>query len=143
MLPESLAAENPALHHVAFVVADLEVALEGQRRIGFGVSERFVLEAQGVEVATLPAGASWIELIRPLDPEGAIARFLVKRGEGFHHVAYVVPDLDAALGSLQGAGVRLIDQTPRTGAHGWRIAFIHPEACNGILTELVQESPQP
>jgi methylmalonyl-CoA/ethylmalonyl-CoA epimerase len=139
MLPESLDAVNPALHHVAFVVADLEVALAGQRRIGFGVSERFVLEEQGVEVATLPAGASWIELIRPLDPEGAIARFLAKRGEGFHHVAYSVPDLEAALASLQEAGVRLIDQAPRTGAHGWRIAFVHPEACNGVLTELVQE----
>jgi methylmalonyl-CoA/ethylmalonyl-CoA epimerase len=139
MLPETLIAANPALHHVAFVVADLDAALEGQRRIGFGVSERFVLEEQGVEVATLPAGASWIELIRPLDPEGAIARFLARRGEGFHHVAYVVADLEAALQSLQEAGVRLIDPSPRTGAHGWRIAFIHPEACNGVLTELVQE----
>lgn len=139
MLPETLVGANPALHHVAFVVADLDAALEGQRSIGFGISERFVLEEQGVEVATLPAGASWIELIRPLDPEGAISRFLVKRGEGFHHVAYTVPDLEAALQSLHDAGVRLIDASPRTGAHGWRIAFIHPEACNGVLTELVQE----
>lgn len=139
MLPEPLVAGNPALHHVAFVVADLDVALAGQRRIGFDVSERFVLEEQGVEVATLPAGASWIELIRPLEPEGAIARFLAKRGEGFHHVAYTVPDLEAALRSLQESGVRLIDLAPRTGAHGWRIAFVHPEACNGVLTELVQE----
>lgn len=139
MLPEALLGGNPALHHIAFVVADLDVALAGHRRIGFGDSERFVLDEQGVEVATLPAGASWIELIRPLDPEGAIARFLAKRGEGFHHVAYTVPDLELALRTLQEAGVRLIDQTPRTGAHGWRIAFIHPEACNGVLTELVQE----
>ena len=139
MLPESLVVGNPALHHVAFVVADLDVALAGQRRIGFDISERFVLDEQGVEVATLPAGSSWIELIRPLDPDGAIARFLAKRGEGFHHIAYTVPDLEAALRSLQKSGVRLIDQTPRTGAHGWRIAFIHPEACNGVLTELVQE----
>lgn len=139
MLPEPLATANPTLHHVAFVVADLDVALDGQRRIGFDVSERFVLEEQGVEVATLPAGASWIELIRPLDPEGAIGRFLAKRGEGFHHVAYAVPDLGAALRSLHEAGVRLIDESPRCGAHGWRIAFVHPEACNGVLTELVQE----
>jgi methylmalonyl-CoA/ethylmalonyl-CoA epimerase len=139
MLPGSLVDANPALHHVAFVVADLDSALEGQRRIGFSVSERFVLEEQGVEVATLPAGTSWIELIRPLDPEGAIARFLAKRGEGFHHVAYTVPDLEAALQSLQETGVRLIDTSPRTGAHGWRIAFVHPEACSGVLTELVQE----
>ncbi len=139
MLPNTLVAVNPALHHVAFVVADLDAALEEQRRIGFDVSERFTLEEQGVEVATLPAGASWIELICPLDPDGAIARFLAKRGEGFHHVAYAVPDLAAALQSLQDSGVRLIDTSPRTGAHGWRIAFVHPEACNGVLTELVQE----
>ena len=139
MLPESLAAVNPALHHVAFVVADLDIALEGQRAFGFEQSERFTLEEQGVEVATLPAGGSWIELIRPLDPEGAIARFLTKRGEGFHHVAYAVPDIDEALQQLREAGIRLIDASSRTGAHGWRIAFVHPEACNGVLTELVQE----
>jgi methylmalonyl-CoA/ethylmalonyl-CoA epimerase len=138
MLPEALAASNPALHHVAFVVADLDVALQDQRRIGFATSERFTLEEQGVEVATLPAGASWIELIRPLDAEGAIGRFLTKRGAGFHHVAYAVPDLVAALNALQEAGVRLIDEAPRRGAHGWRIAFVHPDACNGVLTELVQ-----
>jgi methylmalonyl-CoA/ethylmalonyl-CoA epimerase len=139
MLPETLDVVNPALHHVAFVVADLDLALEGQRRIGFHSGERFTLEEQGVEVATLQAGASWIELIRPLDPEGAIARFLEKRGEGFHHVAYAVTDLEAALRTLQEAGVRLIDESPRTGAHGWRIAFVHPEACSGVLLELVQE----
>ena len=64
---------------------------------------------------------------------------MARRGEGFHHVAYTVPDLLAALRDLQQAGVRLIDETPRSGAHGWRIAFVHPEACNGVLTELVQE----
>jgi methylmalonyl-CoA epimerase len=138
MLPEPLAASNPSLHHVAFVVADLDVALQDQRRLGFATSERFTLEEQGVEVATLPAGGSWIELIRPLDTDGAIGRFLAKRGEGFHHVAYAVPDLVAALNSLQEAGVRLIDESPRRGAHGWRIAFVHPDACNGVLTELVQ-----
>ena len=139
MLPDSLFAANPALHHVAFVVANLDAALESQRRIGFHSGERFTLDEQGVEVATLQAGASWIELIRPLDPDGAIARFLAKRGEGFHHVAYTVPDLEAALQSLREAGVRLIDESPRTGAHGWQIAFVHPEASGGVLLELVQE----
>jgi methylmalonyl-CoA/ethylmalonyl-CoA epimerase len=138
MVPEALVSSNPALHHVAFVVADLDIALEDQRRLGFAASERFTLDEQGVEVATLPAGGSWIELIRPLDPDGAIGRFLAKRGGGFHHVAYAVPDLAAALHALQEAGVRLIDESPRRGAHGWRIAFVHPDACNGVLTELVQ-----
>ena len=138
MVIDALAPVNPALHHIAFVVADIDTALAGQRRLGFSESERFLLPEQGVEVATLRAGSAWVELIRPLDPEGAIARFLAKRGEGFHHVAYAVPDLEASLADLQQAGVRLIDVTPRTGAHGWRVAFVHPEACAGVLTELVQ-----
>jgi methylmalonyl-CoA/ethylmalonyl-CoA epimerase len=131
--------ENPRLHHVAVVVGDLDEALARYRTLGFSGSERFVLAEQAVEVATLRSGAGWIELIRPTDPDGPIARYLAKRGEGMHHVAYAVPDLVAALKGLEVAGIRLIDAVPRTGAHGWRIAFIHPESCGGVLTELVQE----
>jgi methylmalonyl-CoA/ethylmalonyl-CoA epimerase len=130
---------NPNLHHVAVVVADLDEALARYRTLGFSGSERFVLAEQAVEVATLQSGTGWIELIRPTDPNGPIARYLAKRGEGVHHVAYAVPDLPAALKDLEAAGVRLIDAEPRTGAHGWRIAFVHPESCGGVLTELVQE----
>jgi methylmalonyl-CoA/ethylmalonyl-CoA epimerase len=131
--------ENPRLHHVAVVVADLDEALARYQTLGFAGGERFVLAEQAVEVATLRSGAGWIELIRPTDPDGPIARYLAKRGEGVHHVAYAVPDLVAALKGLEAAGIRLIDAVPRTGAHGWRIAFIHPESCGGVLTELVQE----
>ena len=131
--------ENPRLHHVAVVVADLDEALQRYRTLGFSGGERFELTEQAVEVATLRSGTGWIELIRPTDPDGPIARFLAKRGEGVHHVAYAVPDLRAALKGLEAAGIRLIDAVPRTGAHGWRIAFVHPESCGGVLTELVQE----
>jgi methylmalonyl-CoA/ethylmalonyl-CoA epimerase len=131
--------DNPRLHHVAVVVADLDEALKRYRTLGFSGGERFVLTEQAVEVATLRSGTGWIELIRPTDPEGPIARFLAKRGEGVHHVAYAVPDLIAALKGLEAAGIRLIDAVPRTGAHGWRIAFVHPESCGGVLMELVQE----
>jgi methylmalonyl-CoA/ethylmalonyl-CoA epimerase len=130
---------NPVLHHVAVVVADLDEALARYRTLGFSGGERFVLVEQAVEVATLRSGTGWIELIRPTDPEGPIARYLAKRGEGVHHVAYAVPDLRAALIALEAAGIRLIDAAPRVGAHGWRIAFVHPESCAGVLTELVQE----
>lgn len=130
---------NPGLHHVALVVADLDEALARYRTLGFSGSERFVLAEQAVEVATLRSGVGWIELIRPTDPDGPIARYLAKRGEGVHHIAYAVPDLIATLKDLEAAGIRLIDAVPRTGAHGWRIAFIHPESCGGVLTELVQE----
>ena len=93
---------------------------------------------QGVEVVTFRAGAGWVELISPTDPEGAIGRFLAKRGEGLHHVAYRVPDLAGTLARLEAAGVRLIDRAPRAGVHGWRIAFVHPESGAGVLTELVE-----
>jgi methylmalonyl-CoA/ethylmalonyl-CoA epimerase len=130
---------NPTLHHVAVVVADLDEALARYRTLGFSGGERFVLGEQAVEVATLRSGTGWIELIRPTDPDGPIARYLAKRGEGVHHVAYAVPDLIATLNELAAAGIRLIDAAPRTGAHDWRIAFVHPESCGGVLTELVQE----
>lgn len=129
---------NPVLHHVAVVVADLDEAVGRYAQLGFADEERFVLDEQAVEVATFHSGPGWIELICPTDPEGPIARFLAKRGEGLHHVAYAVPDLPAALARLGDAGIRLIDVVPRTGAHGWRIAFIHPESCGGVLTELVE-----
>jgi methylmalonyl-CoA/ethylmalonyl-CoA epimerase len=121
------------------VVADLDEAITRYETLGFTGGERFTLPDQAVEVATFHAGTGWIELIRPTDPDGPIARFLAKRGEGMHHVAYAVPDLEAALARLEAAGVRLIDAAPRVGAHGWRIAFVHPESCGGVLTELVQE----
>ncbi len=126
------------MHHVAVVVADLDEAIARYRVLGFGGEDRFVLAEQAVEVATFHSGDGWIELICPTDPEGPIARFLAKRGEGLHHVAYAVPDLAAALAQLTDSGVRLIDASPRTGAHGWRIAFVHPESCAGVLTELVE-----
>jgi methylmalonyl-CoA/ethylmalonyl-CoA epimerase len=129
---------SPQLHHVAVVVADLDEAVARYGALGFGDAERFNLPEQAVEVATFPAGAGWVELIHPTDPAGPIARYLAKRGEGLHHVAYAVPDLERALRELAANGVRLIDSAPRTGAHGWRIAFIHPESCGGVLTELVQ-----
>jgi methylmalonyl-CoA/ethylmalonyl-CoA epimerase len=131
--------DSPRLHHVAVVVADLDEALRRYQTLGFSGGERFVLAEQAVEVATLRSGTGWIELIRPTDPDGPIARFLAKRGEGVHHVAYAVPDLKATLKGLEASGIRLIDAEPRTGAHGWRIAFVHPESCGGVLTELVQE----
>jgi methylmalonyl-CoA/ethylmalonyl-CoA epimerase len=135
---ESAPTATPELHHVAFVVNDLEAAAARYRQLGFGHGERFSLPEQAVEVVTFRAGSGWIELIAPTDPDGPIARFLAKRGEGMHHVAYAVADLEAELARLAAAGVRLIDAAPRTGAHGWRIAFVHPESCAGVLTELVQ-----
>ncbi len=129
---------TPRLHHVGLVVDDLDAAVARYQALGFTGGERFSLAEQQVNVVTFDAGSGYVELIQPTDPDGPIARFMAKRGPGMHHVAYGVPDLATALESLAAAGVRLIDLVPRTGAHGWRIAFIHPESCQGVLTELVE-----
>jgi len=132
------------LHHVGIVVADIDVAVARYAALGFGGGERFEMTEQGVIVVAYRAGPGYVELIQPTDPDGAIARFMAKRGEGMHHVAYRVDDLQTTLDRLAAAGIRLIDTTPRRGAHGWRIAFVHPESCNGVLTELVEAaSPKP
>jgi len=127
------------LHHVAYVVADLDAALPlFVARFGLAVQVREVMPEQGVEAIMLGAGDPGIELITPLDPDGAVARFLDKRGDGLHHVAFGVPDIDAALAELLATGVELIDTTPRRGLGGHRVAFIHPRSGAGALTELVE-----
>ncbi len=133
------AAGSLRLHHIGIVVEDLNAAVASYERLGFTEGERFAVPEQGIEAIVYKAGPGYMELIQPTDPEGAIGRYLAKRGPGTHHVAYAVDDIAVALDLLRAAGVRLIDETPRAGTHGWRIAFIHPESCQGVLTELVEE----
>lgn len=128
------------LHHVGIVVSDLDAAVAAYNRLGFSGGEHWVMPHQHIEAMTFASGSGWVELITPTDPDGPIARFLAKRGNTMHHIAYRVADLDGELERLKAAGVRLIDETPRIGTHGWRIAFLHPESCNGVLTELVDDS---
>lgn len=128
------------LHHVGYVVADIEAAAANYQSIGFRDGERHDIPEQEIIAMTFRAGSGWMELIQPTNLEGPIAAFMAKRGEGVHHVAYQVDDIEAKLAELKAAGVQLIDEVPRRGAHGWRIAFIHPKSCNGVLTELVQVS---
>lgn len=136
-LPEA-AGPDLRLHHVAVVVADVDVAVAHYQGLGFVAPERFEVPEQHVRVVTFRAGPGYVELIQPTDPEGPIARFLAKRGQGMHHVAYQVPDIERALAAAAAAGARLIDEAPRRGVHDWRIAFIHPDSCAGVLTELVE-----
>jgi methylmalonyl-CoA/ethylmalonyl-CoA epimerase len=127
------------LHHVAYVVADLDAALPlFVARYGLVEEIREVMPEQGVEAIMLGAGGAGVELITPLDPEGAVARFLDQRGGGLHHLAFGVGDIDATLSELTAAGVELIDLTPRRGLGGHRVAFIHPRSGAGALTELVE-----
>jgi methylmalonyl-CoA/ethylmalonyl-CoA epimerase len=127
------------IHHVAYVVADIDAAL-GRLGAAFGLSEdvREVMEGQGVEAAMCGPPGGAVELIRPLEADGPIARFLESRGEGFHHVAFEVADLEAALAGLRERGAELIDERPRPGLGGHLVAFVHPRSAGGVLTELVQ-----
>lgn len=133
-----LGEDGLRLHHVGYVVSDIGAAAETYRSLGFTDGELHEIPEQKIVAMTFRAGHGWMELIQPTDPEGPIAAFMAKRGEGVHHVAYQVDDIEARLAELKAAGIQLIDEVPRTGAHGWRIAFIHPKATHGVLTELVQ-----
>lgn len=127
------------LHHVAYVVHDLDAALPVfTERYGLQVTIRELMPEQGVEAVMLGAGEGAVELIAPVDPESGVARYLEKRGEGLHHIALEVEDLAGALGELRAQGVELIDQEPRVGLGGHLIAFVHPRSGLGALTELVQ-----
>jgi methylmalonyl-CoA epimerase len=99
---------------------------------------REVVEEQGVEAVLLDVGENHVELLQPLGPDTPVGRYLAKRGPGIHHVAYQVGDIDSELERLRSAGVRLIDETPRIGIRGSRVAFCHPKSTGGVLTEIVE-----
>ena len=127
------------IDHVGLAVSDLERATalyEGT--FGMPVVHRETVESQGVEAVLLDVGEGHVELLHPLGPETVVGRFIAKRGEGLHHVAYRVTDIDSTLATLQGAGIELIDSEARAGIRGSRVAFLHPKATGGALTELVE-----
>lgn len=130
------------IDHVAVVVGDLESALRlYEKTLGFVQIYRETIADQGVEVVGLRAGESVIELLRPLDAASPIARFRGNAPTKLHHTAYRVENIETDLARLRAAGVRLIDETPRKGAHGNRIAFLHPQSTGGVLIELCQPEP--
>ena len=127
------------IDHIGVAVADLEAAVALHvDTYGMAVAHRETVAAQGVEAVLLDVGENHVELLRPLGDDTPVGRFLARRGPGLHHVAYQVADIEAALERLRAAGVRLIDEAPRTGIRGSRVAFLHPGASGGVLTELVQ-----
>ncbi len=127
------------IDHIAIVVADLEatIALYTQT-LGFSLVYRETIADQGVEAVGLRSGESVIELLRPLDPASPIAVFRGNAQTKLHHTAFRVSDISAELARLRAAGIRLIDETPRKGAHGNTIAFLHPKSTGGVLIELCQ-----
>jgi methylmalonyl-CoA/ethylmalonyl-CoA epimerase len=127
------------IDHVGVAVDDLDqaVALYSQR-FGMAVEHRETLEDQGVEAVLLEVGESHVELLRPLAADTAVGRFIDRNGPGLHHVAYGTDDIQSALEAAPPAGLRLIDEGPRTGMRNSRVAFLHPKSTGGVLTELVE-----
>jgi methylmalonyl-CoA/ethylmalonyl-CoA epimerase len=129
------------IDHIAIVVADLDASLAFYTKtLGFREVFRETVAEQGIETVGLEAGDSAIELLLPLDPGSPIARFRGEAATKLHHTAYRVGDLRAEIARLKAAGVRLIDEEPRRGAHGNEIAFLHPKSTGGVLIELCQPS---
>lgn len=125
--------------HVGIAVRRLDAALATYRSMGLAPESVEELASQGVRAAFLPAGDVSIELLESLTPDGAVARFLERRGEGLHHVAFRVADVRTQIERLREAGMRFVDEEPRIGARGRLVAFVHPSSVHGVLVELVQE----
>jgi methylmalonyl-CoA/ethylmalonyl-CoA epimerase len=126
------------IHHLGVAVHDLDEAVDTYERLfGAEVEHRAELESQGVEAAAVLVGAGRVELLTPLGDETPVGRFLAKRGPGMHHVAYEVDDVQAELDRLSAEGAELIDAAPRRGLFGLQVAFVHPDAVHGVLTEVV------
>jgi len=126
------------IHHVGVAVQDLDEALDTYARLlGATLEHRAAVADQGVEAASLLVGGSRVELLSPAGADTPVGRFLAKRGPGMHHVAYEVDDVAVALADLEREGAELIDSEPRTGLFGLQVAFVHPDAVHGVLTEVV------
>ena len=133
-------AQTARIAHIGIAVRNLDEALRLYHdTLGLPLHGRETVESDRVTVAFLPIGDTQVELLEATDPESPVARFIEKRGEGVHHVAFEVDDVDEALEILREQGFRLIDETPRAGAGGARVAFVHPRTTNGVLIELCEK----
>jgi len=127
------------LDHIGVAVEDIDAALVlYERDYAMTLVHRETVTEQGVEAALLDVGENHVELLAPTGPDTPVGKFLAKRGPGIHHVAYQVDDIDTTLDALRNAGLRLIDEQPRTGIRRSRVAFLHPASSGSVLTEIVQ-----
>jgi methylmalonyl-CoA/ethylmalonyl-CoA epimerase len=130
--------EPHGIHHLGVAVEDLDSALATYERLfGARLEHRETVEEQGIEAASLRIGSDRVELLSALGDDTPVGKFLSKRGPGMHHVAYEVDDVGAALDELTAGGAELIDERPRRGLFGLEVAFVHPDAVDGVLTEVV------
>jgi methylmalonyl-CoA/ethylmalonyl-CoA epimerase len=132
-----------AIDHVGVAVPSIDSALALYRdALGMPLVHRETVTEQGVDAALLDVGDGHIELLEPLDPDTAVGKYLSRRGPGLHHVAYRVVSVEETLEACAAAGLRLIDETPRMGIRGSRVAFLHPSSTGGVLTEIVQPASE-
>lgn len=132
------------IDHLGVAVRALDEALAVYTRaLGLELKHIEVMEEQKIKVAFLPVGESFIELLEPTDPDGPVGKYIATRGEGMHHLALRVDDIEQALERARAAGLHLVDEVPRTGAGGAKIAFIHPRSTHGLLIELCQKGGKP
>lgn len=127
------------LHHVGVAVHNLEEAASAYRALGLTVEKVETVESEQVRVAFLPVGETHIELLEPTSATSPVARFLEKRGSGVHHLCFLVDDVEKAMAQARASGLVLLDETPRVGAGGSRVCFIHPKSVGGVLVELWQD----
>lgn len=127
------------IDHIGVAVENLDEALETYANgLAMPVVHRETVEEQGVEAILLDVGEGHVELLAPLGPDTPVGKYLAKKGPGLHHVAYQVEQIEPVLAALKASGMRLIDETPRVGIRGSKVAFVHPGATGGVLTEIVQ-----
>ena len=130
------------IDHLGIAVRNLAEAVAAWEALGFRVEATHDVPTEKVRTAFLPVGESHLELLEPTDPSSVIAKFLEKRG-GLHHVCVLVEDIEKTLATMKARGVQLIDEKPRPGAGGCRVAFVHPKAAGGVLLELKEQGPKP
>jgi methylmalonyl-CoA epimerase len=132
-----------SIDHVGVAVEDIDAALALYRDgLGMPLVHRETVTEQGVDAALLDVGDGHIELLAPLHPDTPVGKFLARKGPGLHHVAYRVQSVEETLSALSAAGMRLIDEQPRNGIRGSRVAFVHPASTGGVLTEIVQPAEE-
>jgi methylmalonyl-CoA/ethylmalonyl-CoA epimerase len=127
------------IDHVGIAVRSMEAAIKAYEALGLKVSSTDTVASEGVKVAFLPVGDTRLELLEPIAPESSIAKSIEKRGEGVHHIALRVENIEESMRLAKERGLQLVNETPRIGAHGRKIAFIHPKSTGGVLLELVQD----
>jgi methylmalonyl-CoA epimerase len=130
------------IDHIGVAVENIEASLATyEQQLRLELQHREVVEEQGVDAALLGVGDGHVELLAPLGPDTPVGKYIAKRGPGLHHVAYAVADIDSTLADLKAAGLRLIDERARRGIRDSRVAFVHPSALGGVLTEIVEPAP--